>query len=148
MCYEKPEPPARFPFRCLRLNAGTLSDRLVASRVLLLICAGLFECDLERGVPFISFVSFGAETLVFRCRAAPTFSDHWVYAASLAVFAELRVAAVLVLRSGLPGAAAFVAKIALGARSYLYLFTSPLRASSRDDIGVTRPGGSQSRGWR
>ena len=67
VCHEKPEPAARYPVQCLRLNAGTVSDRHGASRVLLLIRAGLFECDLEGGVLFISFVLFGAETLVFRC---------------------------------------------------------------------------------
>ena len=85
--HEKPETVARHPFQCLRLNAGTVSDRCVASRVLLLIRAGLFECDLEGGVLFISFVLFGTETFVFRRRDVLTFSDHWVSTASLAVFA-------------------------------------------------------------
>ena len=67
VCYEKPEPAARYPFRCLRLNAGAVSDCYGASRVLLLIRAGLFESDLEGGVLFMSVALFGAETLVFRC---------------------------------------------------------------------------------
>ena len=50
--------------------------------MLLLIRAGLFECDLEGGVLFIDFALFGAETLVFRCRAAHLLSDHWVYVVS------------------------------------------------------------------
>ena len=60
VCYEKPELAARYRFQCLRLSAGTVSARHEASRVLLLIPAGLFECDLERGVPLIYLLCWSA----------------------------------------------------------------------------------------